>query len=102
MADEATTKTSRVTLFSGARKDFHQHTMAETSTTKTTRLPSFSGARRDFGSWWVRFIAYASVWKFHAALLKGGESTLPKNDDEVVVETTTVGKERLQRNEEMY
>jgi hypothetical protein len=68
----------------------------------TAGLPLFSRLRKDFQAcWWVRFVAYASVWEFLAALQKNGESTLPQSDTEVIDETTSAGKEKAaakQRN----
>lgn len=67
-------------------------TMEQTNPTKSAKLPSFSGLRKDYQTWWVRFIAYATVWKFSAALVTGGETTMPSSDAAVLDEMTVTGK----------
>jgi hypothetical protein len=56
---------------------------------------------KDYQTWWVRFIAYANVWKFSAALVAGGETTMPSSDAAILDEATAVGKASIaakQRN----
>jgi hypothetical protein len=65
--------------------------MEVTSNTKSVRLPSFSGARKDFHTWWIRFVAYANMCKFLAALKAGGELSMPSSDSVVINLTTDAG-----------
>ncbi len=66
--------------------------MEVTSNTKSVRLPSFSGARKDFHTWWIRFVAYANMCKFLAALKASGEASMPSSDSVVIDLTTDAGK----------
>jgi hypothetical protein len=66
--------------------------MEVTSSTKLVRLPSFSGARKDFYTWWIRFVAYANMCKFLAALKAGREASMPSSDSVVIDLTTDAGK----------
>ncbi len=60
----------------------------EIASDKSVRLPMFEGAHKDFQLWWTRFLAYATVHKFAAALKEGGEAKLPKKESEAIDETT--------------
>jgi gag-polypeptide of LTR copia-type/Zinc knuckle len=44
--------------------------------TKSVKLPTLDGELKKFQLWWVRFMAYATVFKFIKALTIGGESIL--------------------------
>jgi hypothetical protein len=66
--------------------------MEPTSITKLVSLPSFSGLRKDFQTWWIRFVAYANVCKFLAALKNGGEASMPSRDAVVIDMTSNAGK----------
>ena len=59
--------------------------------------PQFSGKADDFVMWWMRFTAYAVLYKFDAALdieNKGtvAEANLPASHLTVIDETTDLGK----------
>ena len=57
--------------------------------TKSVKLPTFDGTKNKFQMWWVRFMAYATVCKFNAALQVNGEHDLPESEATVVVDTAT-------------
>jgi hypothetical protein len=62
------------------------------SSTTLAQLPPFSGARKDFHTWWIRFVAYANMCKFLAALKIGREASMPSSDAVVIDITTDTGK----------
>lgn len=65
----------------------------DSSETKSVRLPTFDGKHNTFQVWWVRFKAYATVYRFTQALKIGGESTLAnQTEDSIVDKSTTAGK----------
>jgi hypothetical protein len=66
--------------------------MDSSTITKSARLSSFSGLRKDFQTWWIRFVAYAYMCKFLAALKKGGEASMPSSDAVVIEMTSETGK----------
>ena len=47
---------------------------------KSVRLPTFDGTEGKFQIFWMRFKAYAKVYKFASALTIGGETDLPSTD----------------------
>lgn len=53
----------------------------DTSSVKSVKLPAFDGTQEKFQIWCVRFKAFARVWKFSEALVKGGETHLPSSED---------------------
>ena len=57
------------------------------SAEKSVRLPAFDGKDEDFELWWVRFKAYARVYKFVQALDNKPEPNLPVRQDAVLDET---------------
>ena len=69
---------------------------------KSVRLPTFDGTEEKFQIFWMRFKAYAKVYKFAQALRIGGESDLPTTDASIIDETTDPGKKQAaakKRNE---
>ena len=64
----------------------------ESVSDKSVRLPVFEGAHKDFQLWWTRFMAYATVHKFAAAVKTGGEATLPTKESTKIDETKEEGK----------
>ena len=69
--------------------------MAEEAKVKSLKLPTFDGAHKKFQLWWVRFTAYATVYKFVQALTIGGEATLTGLTEATVIDTSTdAGKEQ--------
>ena len=61
--------------------------MMDSAIEKTVKLPTFDGERKNFHVWWTRFKAYATVYRFSAALKIGGEADLPQKEDDVLDET---------------
>jgi hypothetical protein len=74
--------------------------METTNLTKLTRLLWFSGLREYFQARWIRFVAYASVGKFLAALKNGGESIMPSTETVAIDEATDAGKETAAAKEQ--
>jgi hypothetical protein len=68
--------------------------MMDSAVEKTVKLPTFDGERKNFHVWWMRFKAYATVYKFSAALKEGGEADLPKTEDDVLDETKSDEKRK--------
>ena len=69
------------------------------SSTKSVKLPVFSGDHKHFQTWWFRFSAFATVWKFKSAVGQSEEPDLPEsetvalNTDANVAEKQKNGKE---------
>lgn len=68
--------------------------MMDSAVEKTVKLPTFDGERKNFHVWWTRFKAYATVYKFSAALKIGGEADLPQKEDDVLDETKSDEKRK--------
>jgi hypothetical protein len=66
----------------------------EVSDVKSVRLPVFDGIAAKFQIWWIRLMAYATVYKFSEALKIGGESAMTglKDADAIADETIEPGK----------
>ena len=47
---------------------------------KSVKLPVFTGSHVDFPTWWFRFHAFATVWKFAGAIGKVPEVDLPSSE----------------------
>jgi hypothetical protein len=60
--------------------------------TKSVRLPTFDGTVEKFQIFWMRFKAYAKVYKLLSALKIGGEADLPRTDAATLDITTDAGK----------
>jgi hypothetical protein len=77
--------------------------MAEVTTyKKSVRLPTFDGSIEKFQIFWMRFKAYAKVYKFAQTLKIGGESDLPSTDAAAIDQTSDAGKKQAaakKRNE---
>jgi hypothetical protein len=66
------------------------------------RLPTFDSTEEKFQNFWIRFKAYAKLYKFAQALRIGGESDLPNADASTIDEATDAGKRQAlakKRNE---
>ena len=48
---------------------------------KSVKLPVFTGSHVDFQTWWLRFHAFAMVWKFAGAVGKAPEVDLPISEN---------------------
>ena len=42
----------------------------QSSSEKSVKLPMFDGAPKNFQIWWMRFVAYAMVYKFNKVISK--------------------------------
>ena len=68
--------------------------------TKSVKLPVFSGDHKHFQTWWFRFLAFATVWKFKPAIGQTEELDLPEseaaalNTDANVAEKQKMAKKR--------
>ena len=66
----------------------------ETTTEKSVKLPQFDGSRDKFQIWWVRFAAYAMVYKFRKAIKDTADPDLPSSEDAPIDESTAYGKKQ--------
>jgi hypothetical protein len=76
--------------------------LEETTYEKSVRLPTFDGTVEKFQIFWMRFKAYAKVYKFSQALKTGGETDLPRTNSTSIDLGTDAGKlqaEAKKRNE---
>jgi hypothetical protein len=66
----------------------------EVSNVKSVRLPVFDGITAKFQIWWVRLMAFTTVYKFSEALKIGGKSAMTglKDADTITDETIEPGK----------
>jgi hypothetical protein len=55
--------------------------MEDGRASKSIRLPSFDGEANKFQVWWMRFTAYAGVYRFAQALKESGDSNLPEAEE---------------------
>jgi hypothetical protein len=67
-------------------------TMESAAETKTVRLPVFGGAHKGFQVWWIRFMAFAAVYKIPKALKIGGETVMPVTENTVIDLTNDAGR----------
>lgn len=59
---------------------------------KAVKLPTFNGKSEGFEKWWMRFKAYAQVYKFVQALQK--EDDLPATESTEIDESSATGKKQ--------
>lgn len=50
------------------------------SAEKSMKLPTFSGKDSEYQMWWIRFRAYATVYKFVEALSSTREADMPSKN----------------------
>ena len=68
--------------------------------TKSVKLPVFSGDHKHFQTWWFRFSAFATVWKFKQAVGQTEDLDLPAsegaalNTDANIAEKQKMAKKR--------
>ena len=55
---------------------------------KTVTLPKWDGSEKTFQMWWVRFQAYAKIYKFNTAIRETAETELPDKDSDALDEST--------------
>ena len=48
--------------------------------TKSVKLPVSSDDHKHFQTWWFRFLAFATVWKFKSAVGQTEEPDLPESE----------------------
>ena len=58
---------------------------------KSVKLPVFTGKHVEFHTWWFHFQAFATVWKFTAAIGKVPEMDLPASESTSLSTTAEVG-----------
>ena len=67
---------------------------------KSVKLPVFSGDHKHFQTWWFRFSAFATVWKFKQAVGQTKDPHLPEskgaalNNDANIAEKQKMAKKR--------
>jgi hypothetical protein len=66
--------------------------LEEATYEKSVRLPTFDCTVEKFQIFWMRFKAYAKVYKFSQALKIGGETDLPRTDSTSIDLGTDAGK----------
>ncbi len=66
--------------------------MDSASEAKSVRMPTFDGEYKNFQIWWIRFTAFATVYKFIEALAIGGDPDMPANESEVLDLKTPEGQ----------
>ena len=66
------------------------------SSEKSVRLPMFDGAPKKFQLWWMRFLAYAMVYKFNEVISKDApDQDMPLNEAEVSDESNDAHKKKI-------
>ena len=58
---------------------------------KSVKLPTFTGTHVEFQTWWFHFQAFATMWKFAAAIGKVPEVDLPDTESATLSTTAEVG-----------
>jgi hypothetical protein len=61
--------------------------MESSSGERSVRLPTFDGKSKTFMIWWIRFRAFATVYKFIEAVKPEDEAHMPATEGEVLDET---------------
>ena len=68
----------------------------EDASEKLVKLPMFSGAPKNFKIWWMRFIAYAMVYKFNKVISKDAlDLDMLQSKAEVLDESKDEDKEKI-------
>jgi gag-polypeptide of LTR copia-type len=63
---------------------------------KSVKLPTFDGSPKNFQIWWVRFVAYARVVKFHKSISKDAlDPDMPGSEAEELNATDDAGKKKI-------
>jgi hypothetical protein len=71
--------------------------MEETSSSeRSVRLPTFDGKAKSFMLWWIRFRAFATVYKFITALKPTYEANMPATEEEVLDEAVPSDKLKIE------
>ena len=63
---------------------------------KSVKLLTFTGTHVEFQTWWFHFWAFATVWKFAAAIGKVPEVDLPVSETAFLSMIAEVGDLRRQ------
>ena len=68
--------------------------------TKSVKLPVFSGDHKPFQTWWFRFSAFATVWKFKQAVGQTEDPDLPASEGAALnTDANIAEKQKWQRKE---
>ena len=68
----------------------------QSSSEKSVKLPMFDGVPKNFQIWWMRFIAFATVYKFNKAISKDAlDPDMPVSEAEVLDETKDEDKKKI-------
>ena len=68
----------------------------QSSSEKLVKLPTFDGASENFQIWWMRFIAFATVYKFNKAISKDAlDPDMPGSEAEVLDESKDEDKKKI-------
>ena len=62
--------------------------------TKSVKLPVFSGDHKHFQTWWFRFSAFATIWKFKLAVGQTEEPDLPEFEAAAFITDANVAKKQ--------
>jgi hypothetical protein len=62
------------------------------SGSRSVRLPTFDGKSTSFAMWWIRFLSFATVYKFRRCLEETDEPDLPPTEATVLDETKDADK----------
>ena len=66
------------------------------SSEKSVRLPMLNGVPKNFQLWWMRFIAYVTVYKFSEAISKDvPDADMPLNEAEKLDESDDAQKKKI-------
>ena len=64
--------------------------------TKSVKLPVFSGDHKHFQTWWFRFSAFATVWKFKQAVGQTEDPDLPASEGAALnTDANTAEKQKM-------
>lgn len=68
----------------------------QSASEKSVKLPTFDGSPKNFQIWWVRFVAYATVYKFDKAISKDAlDPDMPGSEAEELNATDDADKKKI-------
>jgi hypothetical protein len=66
------------------------------SSEKSVQLPTFDGSPKNFQLWWMRFVAYVTVYKFVEVVNKDApDGDMPLNEAEALDESNDTHKSKF-------
>ena len=66
------------------------------SSEKSVKLPTFDRAAKNFQIWWMRFIAFVTVYKFNMTISKDApDPDMPASEAEVLDESKDEEKKKI-------